>query len=318
MRVHFSSSMPCALKLGGALVGFCGEAEKFTDLPDGEKVPAEFIPADGNFMPITFVIDERFFQSPPRCCDVIRYSCGADICAARFLPRDVGLRVLAQSREGDILATVFDNGGVQLSLESPNGFISEALPRTESYEIASEQIGGEQFVRVSCKDEKKIELLLYNKALECAFRDRVSDFSCGEKLTVRLDFADVVGHSATRILRAEGGALLPETVQVNAANDVDPSLLDERILPFAFFQEIAVGGNFTAYLSEELAQKQDRIKEYLGDFVGVYLPKEIFYLTYGKQNAAGLLYRRGDNVWDAKFFSLQSENGKITNIIPIG
>lgn len=318
MRVHFSSSMPCALKLGGALVGFCGEAEKFADLPEGERVPVEFIPADGNFMPITFIIDENFFKPPPHCCDVVRYGCGADICAARFSPRDAGLRVLNQSREGDVLATVFDSGGVRLSLESKNNFAAQDLPRAANYEIATEQIGGEQFLRVSCKIGNTTELFLFNKALECAFRDRVSDFSCGEKLTVRLDFADVAGHSATRILRAEGGALIPETTQVRASNAVDPALLDERILPFAFFQEIAVGGNFTAYLSEELAQKQDRIKEYLGDFVGVYLPKEIFYLTYGKQNAAGLLYRRGDNVWDAKFFSVQSENGKITNILPIG
>ena len=29
MRVHFSAAIPCALRLGGAPAGMCGEAEKF-------------------------------------------------------------------------------------------------------------------------------------------------------------------------------------------------------------------------------------------------------------------------------------------------
>lgn len=318
MRVHFSSSMPCALKLGGALVGFVGEAEKFADLPEDGRVPAEFIPADGNFMPVTFVIDDRFFSSPPRCCDVIRYGCGADVRAARFSPRDAELRVLLQARECGMLVTVFESGGVRLSLESAHGFTTLSLPRAESYSAGTETVGGEQFLRVSCHNGKKTELLLFNDVPECAFRGSADGYSCGEKLTVRRDFSDMAGHSAEQTFRAQGGALIPEQTVVTAANAPDPALLDERVLPFAFFQEIAAGGDFTPYLCEELAGKPEQIREYLGAFEGVYLPKEIFYLTHGKQNAAGLLYRRGDNVWDAKFFCVQRENGKIANILPVG
>ena len=48
MRVHFSAAIPCALRLGGAPAGMCGEAEKFADLPEDEEVLVEFLPADGD------------------------------------------------------------------------------------------------------------------------------------------------------------------------------------------------------------------------------------------------------------------------------
>lgn len=317
MRVHFSSAVPCALKLAGALAGFCGETEKFADIPDGERVLAEFIPESGELFPLSFVIDGAFFAAPPRCCDVYRYDCGADLFAARFSPRERELRVRAQIRAGDILATVLDSGGASLSLENKTDFQTYALPPAEDYDAAAETIGGESFLRVLCRGGRHKELLLFNERLECVFRDRVSDFSCTDKLTASFEFSDIAGHTSVRTFRAEGGALLPDSQQLHAKNEIDPAALDERILPFAFFQEIAAGGDCGDYLAPCLADKKDRLMQYLGEFCGVYLPKEIFYLTHGRVNAAGLIYKHSEHVFDIKYFSVHAEKGKIDNIIPV-
>ena len=41
MRIHFTASMPCVLRLGGAPVGLVGEIKKFAELERGEEVLVE-------------------------------------------------------------------------------------------------------------------------------------------------------------------------------------------------------------------------------------------------------------------------------------
>ena len=265
MRIHFSAEKPCMLRLGGALLGSVGEAEKFADIGQ-ESILAEFLPDDGDLLPLVFRIGEGFFAAPPACADVYRYDCGADV-FVRFAPRDTSMRMLVQKRFGDALMTVFSEGKPQLR------------------EV---------------------------------FRDAVTGFSCGEKLRVAFAFADIAGHTAERVFRAENGTLAEESYTVHAREGFCPEALHEKLIPFAFFQEILAGGDPAPYLTPALAGRKALLKEYLGDFCGVYLPKEIFYLAHGQINAAGLVYRRAENAFDVRFFEAETDGGKIGNIRPVG
>ena len=73
MRVHFSAAIPCALRLGGAPAGMCGEAEKFADLPEDEEVLVEFLPADGDYFPLGFLWNARR-AAAPRGFQIFKYS----------------------------------------------------------------------------------------------------------------------------------------------------------------------------------------------------------------------------------------------------
>ena len=55
----------------------------------------------------------------------------------------------------------------------------------------------------------------------------------------------------------------------------------------------------------------------IGGFCRVSLPRDIFYLTYGKRNAAALSYRLSENRYEAKFFEAVCEGGKVTNVRPV-
>ena len=315
MRIHFSAEKPCSLRLGGILVGSAGEAEKFADI-DGDSVLAEFLPDDGNLQPLAFRICDSFFAGPPACADVYRYDCGADI-FARFSPRDTSMRVLAQERPGDALMTVFSEGKPQLSLEVSGGFGLFCLPEADEYALGRQNIGGEQFYSAVCSRREKQTLCLFNGEPREVFRDAVTGFACGEKLRVNFAFEDIAGHTAERVFRSENGDLTEESYTVRPREGFSPETLHERLLPFAFFQEILAGGDPEPYLAPSLAEKKQLLKEYLGDFCGVYLPKEIFYLVHGKKNAAGLIYRRAENAFDVKFFGAEMRDGKITNIAPV-
>ena len=315
MRIHFSAEKPCMLRLGGALLGSVGEAEKFADVGEG-SVLAEFLPDDGDLLPLAFRIGEGFFAAPPACADVYRYGCGADV-FVRFAPRDTSMRVLAQERFGDALMTAFAEGKPQLSLETSGGFRLFDLPAADEYALGEQSIGGETFYSVLCSRGGKQTLCLYSGAPREAFRDAVTGFDCGEKLRVTFAFADIAGHTAERTYRAENGNLAEESYTVRPRDGFAPEALHEKLIPFAFFQEILAGGDPSPYLSPALAERKELLKEYLGGFCGVYLPKEIFYLVHGQRNAAGLVYRRAKNAFEVKFFEAETRSGKITNILPV-
>lgn len=314
MRIHFSAERLCALKLGGALAGYLGETEKFADI-GGAPVLAEFLPADGDLLPLSFFIDDSFFARPPACADVYRYGFGANV-HVRFSPREGRMRAAAQRRFGDTLATVFYCGKAQLALENGNNFELHDLPDADGYELREEFIGKERFFCVLCRGKRQT-LCLYAENLREAFCDRVSGYECGDALKTKLEFADIAGHTAVRTYRAENGALLPQGCEVRAREGFSPDQLHEKLLPFALFQEIAAGGDPSPYLAPALEERKELLKEYLGEFCGVYLPKEIFYLVHGQKNAAGLIYRRAPNAFDVKFFETESAGGKITNILPV-
>lgn len=315
MRIYFSAEKPCALRLGGAAAGFCGEAAKFADVGE-EGVQAEFLPMDGDLMPLTFFIGKELFEAPPACCEVHRYCCGAEV-FARFSARETPLAVLAQARAGSVLLTAFTCGVPSLVLENGKDMQTFALPRADRYEAGEERIGRELFARLTCERGREKLLLLFNQELEEVFRGRADEYTCGEKLRVNRRLGDIAGHEEECVYRAQGGALVQEQRQVRARERFDPAKLDERILPFAFFQEILAGGEVKRYLAPELAERAGMLRSYLGDFCAVSLPRDIFYLTYGKINAAALSYRRAENAYDVKFFAAACEGGKVRNISPV-
>ena len=315
MRIHFSAEKPCVLRLGGALAGSIGEAEKFADCND-ETIFAEFLPDDGDLMPLAFRIGEPFFAAPPACADVYRYDCGADI-FVRFSPRNAAMRVLAQARFSDTLATVFSEGTTQLSLDRGGKFALFSLPAADRYELKEEHVGKERFFFAECVRKKQTRLCIYSDDLREVFRGLAGDYTWGETLTVRFAADDIAGHTVVRTLRAEAGSLHETGRTVRPREGFAFESLHEKLIPFAFFQELLAGGDPAPLLTPALAERADLLRDYLGDFCGVYLPKEIFYLVHGPVNAVGLIYRRAENAFDVKFYRTELKDRMIANISPV-
>lgn len=316
MRIHFGSAVPCLLRLGGASAGYCGETEKFADITQ-ERLFAEFLPADGDLYPLSFLLDEAFFKHPPRCCNVYRYDCGRDVYAARFAPRGGGMRVLAQGRAGDTLATVFTAGGcAQIALDGGGGGALFPLPDAETYTLRELAFGGRSFAAVHCQKREGARLFLFAEG-RCVFDEAADGYEADGVLTVRRTLADIAGHTIVRTFAEADGAFTEQTRTVCAREGFDPRSLPERVLPFALFEEIAAGGDPAPYLAPALAERAPLLKDYLGGFCAVTLPREIFYLTHGRVNAAGLVYPKAENVFDISFFFADVEKGMVTNIRPV-
>lgn len=206
MRVHFSAAMPCALRIGGAAAGMCGEAEKFADLPGGEELLVEFLPADGDYFPLSFIMSADFFARPPQGVEAYLYDCGADVRAARFAPRSPALRVLAQARAAGMLLTAFDWGGPRLCAEG-RGFACLDLPSAD-VDLGEEHIGGEVFARALCRGGRADRLLLLAPDATAAFDGDADAYACGAELRVEARLFDLCGHTLERTFRARGGRLI--------------------------------------------------------------------------------------------------------------
>ena len=313
MRVHFSAAMPCALRIGGAAAGMCGEAEKFADLPCGEELLVEFLPADGDYFPLSFIMSADFFARPPQGVEAYLYDCGADVRAARFAPRSPALRVLAQARAAGMLLTAFDWGGPRLCAEG-RGFACLDLPSAD-VDLGEEHIGGEVFARALCRGGRADRLLLLAPDATAAFDGDADAYACGAELRVEARLFDLCGHTLERTFRARGGRLI-ESGRALRARPL-PNPLDERLLPFALFETLLHGGDASPLLSPALAGQAEALRRYLGGYTAVRPPKEIFYRAHGEIDAAELVYPRAENAFDVRFFRVESEGGKVTNVLPV-
>ena len=317
MRVYFTSEAPCALRLGGALAGYCARHEQFADLPDGESTLAEFFPEDAALCPAAFLISGNFFRSPPSFCDVYRYSCGASIHVKRFAPRREGLKVLAQMREGSALATLYEDGGIQLCVEDANAFRTVPLPcGVRTAELKRLRACGRTLIAAEGKTaDGRLWLALYDGAAPL-FAGEVASYEGGDTLKTTRLFRDTAGHTAESVWTADGTELRLEKYDVKEREGFDPEKLDSRIIPFVFFETLLARGNFARYLSPALQPRAAELIQYLGQFTGVCVPPSVFYLTHGSVNAAGLIYPERENLFRIRFFSAPLENGKIANIVP--
>ena len=310
MRYYFTSRQPCALRVGGAPVGYL-HGNTLTAQIDGEML-CEFLPADGNLFPVSFVLGDAFANAPPACCDVWRCGCYTEIIANSFAPRQTAFEALAQGSAADMQATVFCCGGLSVCVQDKDGFETYPLPTARDYAVGQENIGAQTFLRVYSAQQRR--LLLFAKGRKCAFDGNADSFSCGDCLQTVQTLYDIAGHTVTAKYRADGDSLSEFERTVTAREDFSPDRLDEKVLPFAFFQEIAAGGDCPPYLSDAMRARAALLQTYLGNFCAAVLPKDQFYRIHGMVNAVGLVSRREKNLYDVRFFTADISQKKIINL----
>ena len=80
----------------------------------------------------------------------------------------------------------------------------------------------------------------------------------------------------------------------------------DELLPYAFFESVLIGANYTDFLTDELIDKANSLIDFLGDFVGI-LPTE-------QENVCGLIRKKAENLFEATYYTVKIESNKITDI----
>ena len=304
MRVYFLSYIPAALKLNGLYLGGVDNFERHVELELKDRVLAEIIP-ENNLQTVNFFIDDKLLSSPPPFMDVYKMDGDALVYIREYAQKEVRLDVLAQTRFNGNLVTVFTQGGVYVTVEG-DGFELITLPSSVRGVIIEEKkIGGISALAITFGGF----LLLISEKGKKVFFGEVESAEFGDTLKVTMNFETCTNAYAECEYSYDGGGL--NLIRSETKERVPP---DEKVLHFAFFESFLTRGDYKKYLSDELVQKADMLKSFFGNFEGVAVPPEKFYLTHSAPLAAGLVYRRLKNLYEIKYFAVEIENGKITNI----
>ena len=297
MKIYFLSSMPCALFLNGAYFGLTDLFERFLDVQPKDGIFAEFIPE--NALPIRFFITENLRFSPPDGCEVYLLKDGIAVYAKDFPPKDVTLQVLSQVRKNGLLATLFKQGRLQLSVEENGELFLANLPvdcAPSGIEIYRSLILLRETERLTVFNSRA-ELLLCEKIINCQID--------GDEITALLPLSDRLGRVAECTWKIENGSLTRTrfTVKQRQTDDGTP----EGLIAYAFFESVLIGAPFEQFLNGDLQEKAAELGEFLGDFIAVTLTD--------KENEIGLVYEKTPRIFELRYFRVEIKNGQICDIV---
>lgn len=307
MRIYFLSYKPAILKLNGLYVGGIDSFERRVEINIADSVLAEIVPGE-NLQPVNFFINEKLLSSPPPFMDLYLMSGEALVYIREYGNKDVKLDVIMQTRFCGNLITLFSQGGAYLSSE---GARYELLPlparflnaRYEEKTLANMPVlaiwGGNMLCLINDKGRR-----IFMNEVESA------DFS--DVLSVTAAFETCTAAKAECVYDYDG-----EKLTLISSKTVETRPPEKNVLHFAFFESVLTCGDYSNYLDESLKERASVLKDYLGEFVSVTVPTELFYATHGEIRAAGLVYPKGKNLFEVKYFAVDIEDGKISNIYPV-
>lgn len=311
MRIYFLSAQPAALKLDGQYAGTIDLFERYAEIDMRRGALAEIIPHD-NSLPVNFFIDEKFFECGHPFADAYILGDERLIYLKNFARKGGEIEVIAQGEAGGGLLTIFEFGGIYACFEGRElcgggaGLVKLAknFARAEVREIV---VGGRAFAAAVAEGALSV--------FDCGRQVFLGEgnFEYGDALAVLREeksCADIVTEGRYIF---DGQAFVPERLTARERRAVP-----EKMAHFALFEGVMYGCDCTKYLSDELSPRAGELNEYLGNFLGVVPPTELFCERHKDiaNNCAGLIYRRAEGLFEVKYFAVQFSDGRADNIYP--
>lgn len=293
MRLYFLSSQPAVLKIGGAYFGQVGDFEKFAEIHIGDNLFAEFIPQGA--LPVCFFLSENLLFSPPDGVELYLTKNGAAIFVKDYPPVDYSLRLIAQKRCETALITVFKQGETQAVIENGKDLFCAKLPK-DFAPADIEEINGVYMLKspdAICLLNAAAEILLYRKY--SAYTRTENGFSL-----IRPLFSSLRQTAKERFRLENGGLEREEYTLLSGERE------ENRLIAYAFFESVLIGGDYKSFLSDELKEKADDIKGFLGEFLSVLLTDD--------ENQVGIIKNRRKQVFEVVYYKVEIKDGKICDI----
>ena len=296
MKIYFLSSRPCALTLNGVFFGITDLFERSAEVCLADKIFACFTPQGS--LPLSFFITEEIINTPPDGCEVYLLRDGIAIYAQDFPPSDFTLRPLLQAREGEKLATVFSQGSLQLSIESPLGFFNAKLPPSFTPNSIS-------FHREYLLLEGEGKIALFSIEGKLLLSEKIVEYSLnGDTLNATIPLSDRLQRQAKCEWTLQNGECKLTRFLLSQSSATDKTPPD--LLAYAFFESVLIRADFTAFLADELIPDAENIRAFLGNFIAVTLTHE--------PTVCGLVRKKKERLFLVEYYSVEIEKGKIIDV----
>lgn len=307
MRIYFTACTPAILKLNGLYAGGVDKFERHIELDLNDHILAEIVPGE-NLQPVNFFIDEKLLSSPPDFLDVYLFEGDALLHVKKFCCGNGTLKIIFQTRFEGNLITVFSQGETYLSIEGKEYDLTPVGARFKELRAEQKVVNGYPVLALWGGEA----LILISHTGSKIFANEVTFAEFGATFKVCVRFETVSCAEAHCEYSYDGKSLT-----LVSGKTVEKYTPDEKVLHFAFFESVLTFGDYKKYLSQELLPAAENVREFLGQFAGVTVPTEKFYLSHPDVRAAGLVYPEKENLFRIKYFAVDVKDGKVDNIYPI-
>lgn len=313
MYYYFSSAYPAAIKFDGIYYGVVSNTVKSIKI-EGAPPLVEICPLVPSERQINFIPDRDFLCSPPDGILVTDLR-GGFLIKTRKNPIASEFRVLCQQKFSDAVVTVFTDNGLKVSMETRNGFFSDSSDfSANAAEIKRFSLNSAEFFAVYLSGEENLlACYSFSGKIKKVFSRNVSDYSTDGGFYTTEKFQNIAKHTVRSEWEFSDDEFRQKNKSVERSEKFVASELPDKILPYAFLEEICVGGNPADFLSENLKENADMLKGYLGEFIGVIPPPH-----FRSINEIGLIFPDGKNKYKAEYCTFEISDKKILNIIKTG
>lgn len=308
MYYFFCSEYTSALKINGLYYGILSNELTSINV-DCERAFLEVLPIRALERSVNFLLDDNFFCAPPSGVSVTDLKGGYLI---KFLKgfSSGEFKVIGQQKYPDLLATVFNENGTKLSIETQSDFFAEPIlfdvEQTEFYRFPFNN----NLLLVAFKSDN-ILLNVYDvsSSIKKVFSRVVNSFNVERTFTTTEQYKDVAKHVITSTWEYSDGLLNEKEHLVKCSDTFNPTALPRDILPYAFLEELCVGGDYLPYLIGNIKDNADKLKDYLGNFIGVMPPP-----LFRPQSEVGIILNKSENLYYVDYLTFEFTDGKISNL----
>ena len=184
-------------------------------------------------------------------------------------------------------------------METEKGFFIATLPPS-FFECSLEKQGDFYLLR------SPTQLAVFTDSGKQILLETVLHYSVdGNLLLARLPLSDSLRRYADCKweLTQEGAQLTAFELRQESGENATTELL-----PYAFFESVLLGADYTQLLCENLQPSAARLKEYLGEFQSVILTEN--------PNRLGLVKAKAERLYEVNYYTITLENGKISDVSP--
>lgn len=309
MYFYFSSQFPAVIKVGGIYYGKLNDTVKHLNI-DGDAPFIEVCPTASSGHSFNFFPDSEFLFSPPDKVSVTDLKGGYFIKFEKnfFNP---AFKLIAQEKFHDALVTVFNENGLKISIETESSFFIDSIPFiTDCASIKRFSIDSNDCVGIVLDGEEKLlEVFALFPKVRRIFSRPIFDATFNNGLNTEERFKDIAKHRVICSWELNDNSLTEKTRNVEKQKSVSPSILHEKIIPYAFLEEVLVSGNVEEFLCDDLKGQSKKLYGYLGSFLGVCPPP-----IFRRIDEVGLVYSDGERKYKVDYVTFEIKNNLIYNI----
>lgn len=309
MYYYFSTDFPTIIKINGQYKGKTDDLLAYHALPD-EQIFVEIYPLSCDCTPFCFLVDEKFFISPPPNL-ILTDLKGGYLIKLVMPPLSTPFKIVAQEKFPFAVATVFEDNGLKLSIETPTDMYAENFNFVcNSVSITPFSFWGEQLLCVKFEARKcLLNCYLLGKQITPVFSKKVDSFSIENGFFTTESFLDIAKHVLTCEWELLNGRLIKKNVRIEKSPAFNARQIPPHALPYAFLEEFLLTDQVQEFAQPNLCDNVTHLRAYLGNYIGVMPPPE-----FRSIDEVGLIYSQSANKYSVNYFTFTAQDGKICNI----